>query len=186
MEPEYKDDKLRELMLFIAQRMENNINFGATVLNKVLFFADFLAYATLGVPITGAVYQKLDHGPAPRQLLPEQERLINDGRAVLQTRELGGFVQKRLVPLDDPKLDLFTPDEIALVIQIIDTLGDKTALAMSELSHRLSTGWRAAELHEDIRYATVFLRSPMEHTATQIKFAKELDLELELEYPSAS
>ncbi len=52
--------KLGELMLFISKRTAEDRRFGATKLNKVLFFSDFLAYRLLGDPITGAQYRKLD------------------------------------------------------------------------------------------------------------------------------
>ena len=43
-----KDDResrkrLRELILFIAERCLNNPTFGAVKLNKILFFADFIS-----------------------------------------------------------------------------------------------------------------------------------------------
>ena len=100
----YDDEKFRELMLYIGEQMADDPLFGATVLNKVLFFADSLAYLTLGQPITGAVYQKLEYGPAPRRLLPEQQRLIDDGRAVSQERKYGGRIQSAWSSLTSPGL----------------------------------------------------------------------------------
>lgn len=172
---EYDDEKFRELMLYIADRMESDPAFGATMLNKILFFSDFLAYKDLGQPITGAVYQKLDYGPAPRRLLPEQQRLVRDGRAVVQERMRGGRLQRRLVVLDEPRIDgLFKPSEIALVDRVMAILRGHSAEMVSRVSHITSVGWRAAELHEDIPYGTVFLNPPSPHTPSQVRRAREL------------
>ena len=40
-------DKFRELILYIAQESEGDPNFGATKLNKILFFCDFLGLPRL-------------------------------------------------------------------------------------------------------------------------------------------
>lgn len=170
----YRDDKFRELMLYIAQQMENDLTFGATVLNKVMFFSDFLAYRVLGEPITGATYQKLDYGPAPRRLLPEQQRLTDEGRAVVQARLRGAKTQRRLVALDKPDLDLFRGSEIALVDQVIAALQGYGAAGVSELPHKASVGWLAVELHDDIPYGTIFLSPPKDATPSQVDRAREL------------
>jgi hypothetical protein len=38
------DEKLRELILYVSTLSKDDDNFGATKLNKLLFYADFLAY----------------------------------------------------------------------------------------------------------------------------------------------
>ena len=52
------DNKLRELVLYIAVLSEGDPAFGKVKLNKLLFFADFTAYLSFGKPITGHEYQK--------------------------------------------------------------------------------------------------------------------------------
>src|SRR2546425_884388 len=64
------DEKLAEMILHIAQLSEGDEPFGATKLNKILFYCDFLSYLYHGKPITGQEYQKLPNGPAPRRLVP--------------------------------------------------------------------------------------------------------------------
>ena len=51
--PEYDERKLKELILYVADRCEADPTFGAIKLNKTLFYADFLAFASTGKPITG-------------------------------------------------------------------------------------------------------------------------------------
>jgi hypothetical protein len=42
----HPDKRLGELMLYIAKKSQFDQNFGSTKLNKILFYADFVSYAT--------------------------------------------------------------------------------------------------------------------------------------------
>lgn len=75
----YSEEKLRELILYIAYKSKADPRCGAVKLNKLLYYADFTAYRLLGRSITGAEYQHLQEGPAPRRGLPAQEKLKRDG-----------------------------------------------------------------------------------------------------------
>ncbi len=175
---EFEPDKFAELMLYVADRSVDDPDFGATKLNKILFFSDFMAYDKFGSPITGAVYQKLDHGPAPRPLLPIQRDLISKGSAVITPVSRFNFTQKRLTALREAEIDKFSGEEIALVSQVIEILMGKTASQVSEISHRFA-GWKLADDGEDIPYYTVHLH-PAKLTAEAVdrglRVAKELDL----------
>jgi hypothetical protein len=107
MEPHYDAQKFKELVLYITQAEEDDPSYRATKLNKILFYSDFLAYARLGAAITGAEYQRLKFGPAPRQLPPVQTALQKEGAAVLQERWQYTQTQKRLVALRPPDLTRF-------------------------------------------------------------------------------
>lgn len=76
MKPSYDERKFTELLLYVASRLEADRAGGAVKLDKVLFFADFAHVRRHGVPITGADYQKLEHGPAARRLLPVRNSLV--------------------------------------------------------------------------------------------------------------
>lgn len=67
---------LKELIVYIANKLALHPKFGATKLNKILFYSDFIAYAKLGKSITGEKYQKLPLGPAPKYLLPVRKKWI--------------------------------------------------------------------------------------------------------------
>lgn len=176
MEIEYDETKLAELMLYVANRMSNDTYFGATVLNKALFFSDFFHYAQHGKPITGADYQKLPQGPAPRKLLPVQTDLVNNGSAALRHVQRGSFTQKRLIPLRDADVSRFSGTEIAMVENVIKQLSGHAAKAVSNASHTL-VGWQVAQPKETIPYHSVFLFSePV--TDADIIFAKEAEGEL--------
>lgn len=160
---EYDSDKLRELVLHISRQSEGDPCFGAVKLNKILFYSDFLAYRQFGRAITGAEYQKLNHGPAPRQLKPLCERMRRENALAVRDSEYGGYKQKRTLALREPILGKFTAVEIALVDRIIQNLWGKNATEVSELSHRF-VGWSLAKLGETIPYSAALLtkRDPTE------------------------
>jgi hypothetical protein len=151
------EEKFRELVLYISQKCAGDAKFGATKLNKILYFSDFLAYANSGEAITSFEYQRLPKGPAPRRLLPVRAKMMEDGILGLQEVRLrGGKTQKRSVNLRSPNLKIFTGEEIELVDSVIDALADADAETASELSHRM-VGWQVVSDGETIPYGTIFL-----------------------------
>lgn len=154
---EPNDRKFRELILFISERSEGDAPFGSVKLNKLLFYADFLAYRTFGRAITWQKYQKLDQGPCPRRMLPILRELKNDQDVGLAERDFHGFTQKRTVALREPDLSVFSADEIGLVTELIDEFWGKTAAQISDASHEF-IGWQLAELGEDIPYEVALVK----------------------------
>ena len=55
MEPD--EEKLAELVLYVAREIESDPTGGATKINKILYNAEFSHVRAYGVPITGAPYQ---------------------------------------------------------------------------------------------------------------------------------
>lgn len=152
---EYNEIKLRELILYIAIKSENDESFGAVKLNKLLFYADFFAFITYGKSITGAVYKKLEYGPVPKKLPLVRNKLESAHAAFERKIVLGtGVEQRRLLALRVPDLTHFEPQEIALVDQVLGWARDFSATQISALSHRLSC-WQIPEIGEDIPYHSV-------------------------------
>src|SRR6267154_5777818 len=77
--PEPNEAKFKELVLLVAKQSEGDGTFGATKLNKLLFYIDFLSYLNLGKAVTGMQYQKLDRGPAPKKLVPITKQMTENG-----------------------------------------------------------------------------------------------------------
>lgn len=150
------EDRLRELILYIVARGGEDPLFGATKLNKILYYADFYSYAKFGKPITGVAYQKLENGPAPKRLLPVQEFMEKLGELDITKKQLlHGRWQKRFKALRPANKSLFTKEELELVDEIIADLSGKTAGQVSDESHMLP--WHLTEMNELIPYEFVFL-----------------------------
>jgi len=153
----YDEQKFAEMVLYVCQRCQFDRYFGATKLNKYLFFADFAAYQRTANPISGAEYQRLPNGPAPRKILPVRDRLVRDGALKPVKVDAGsGFTEDRLIPLREPDLTRFSATEIAIIDEVIDTYRDYKAVELSKHSHR-HDGWRLAGDSETIPYFTELL-----------------------------
>src|ERR1035437_5992274 len=159
------DDKLRELVLYVATASEGDEPFGKVKLNKILFFADFEAYLRFGRSITGHEYQKLAQGPAPRALLPLFPGLCKpaqpDDNLAVRVNDYYGRNQERPFALRVPNTKKFAPEELRLVDDLVKKFRGKNAKQMSERSH-MFTGWQVAKLGETIPYhqALIGLRLP--------------------------
>ena len=135
----FNEEKFKELVLYIAQQCKGHPFFGATKLNKLLFFSDFIAFEELGQPITGAEYRALEFGPGPRRWVPIREEMILDGDI---TMERNGQ-QQRVIAQRSPDLELFSQEERKIVDNVIALLEYQDAESVSELSHKF-LGWDAA------------------------------------------
>jgi hypothetical protein len=166
-------DKFAELMLYVAKVCADDPKFGATKLNKILFFSDFLAYRKWGKSITGATYQRLDHGPAPKCLLPVQQHLRRDRSLAIQEIDRYGLKQKRPVALRDPNLDAFDADEIALVNEVVKALHDANAADASELSHGF--WWHIAKAGEEIPIQVSLVELPDDVSLKELAHARSLE-----------
>lgn len=167
------DKRLKELMLHVAQKSEDDPNFGAVKLNKILFFADFMYYMRTGSALTGAVYMRLPNGPAPKRLVPLREELKRAGEATEMTMDLpDGLAQRRLVALRDPDPETFSVRELRFLDSVIAAFRDNNASELSSMSHSLPA-WLVAEDREEIPYEAAFVR-PITSTPQDRLRASEL------------
>ena len=156
-------ERLKDLMLCIADKSRNDTFFGATKLNKLLYYIDFEAHRRWGESITGATYYKLQAGPAPRQLLQARRELFDEGLAAPKEQLVFGNTQQRLVPVASYD-DLVTQRERMrfcdlqekLIDEVISFFWQFNALQISEYSHH-EPGWQLADLKENIPYHTAWL-----------------------------
>jgi len=169
-------EKFKELILYIAQESEGDSTFGATKLNKILFFCDFLSYRAYGESITGQRYFKLPYGPAPRPLVPVVRELIEEGSCIKVPRSRFGRPQETIFAKREADIDVFNSRDIALVDFVMRQLRDNDATQVSDLSHEF-IGWQLAGDQEDIPYETIFLGDPRKLTLTEeeIQYGRRLD-----------
>jgi antitoxin SocA-like protein len=158
------DEKLRELILYLSDLSAQDRHFGAVKLNKLLFYADVLAYQRHGEAITGQEYQALPQGPAPRRLKPVTDKMKKMGE--LRTQEVRinrRFRQLRPIAGRMPNLSKFTKQENDLILEVVQRFWNLNAKQISEESH-LFLGWQLANEGETIPYSTVLIgnRKPTE------------------------
>ena len=169
----YDENKFVEMVLYVADRLQDDCAGGATKLNKVLFFAEFTHLRRHHQAISGCEFQKLAHGPAPRQLLPARRQLIDSGAAELVEEDFLGRPQHRLVPTREANLDVFTDDELKTIEDVLTQLAGMTGTQVSELSHQ-EPGWRLTEVGETIPFSTAFLDYQQVQTPTSERLSKSV------------
>ena len=170
----WDENKFRELVLYVSEKCESDPNFGAVKLNKILFLADFVAYAELGKPISGAEYVALEFGPAPRLLKPIRDEMADRKDIVVKRQQRFGYQQDRVIPLRKANLSLFSGGEISLVDDMISICSEETGRDLTELTHMMC-GWQVASNREVIPYETIYLSSDFdEATRVDRERAREL------------
>ena len=166
-------DKFAELLLYVAKACESDPRFGATKLNKILFFSDFISFRRRRKSITGATYMKLDHGPAPKCMLPVRKTLIEEGHLAIQDADYYGRPQQRPIALRQPNLEAFSGEDISIVDNVIRGLSEWNATQVSELSHGF--WWELAEDKEDIPLAVSLVQIPDQVTESARKHGESLE-----------
>lgn len=171
--------KLKTLVHYVCHKAPNPRKLGATKLNKILFFSDTEAYLSLGRPITGEEYVKHQYGPVSRHLDEvlrelEQNRLIAISEASGYSVHAGApYTQRLFFPLKRPSLDEFTPDEVSIADDMINTIcRQHTARSISELSHDVV--WRSAEIGETLPYYTAFVHTLGEVSPDDMEWAQSV------------
>ncbi len=173
MDDWYDRQKFAELLLYAAAKLKNDPLGGATKLNKVLFFAEMEHFRLHGRPISGCRFQKLEHGPAPRHLLPVRQQLVEAGAATLESETIGNRSLDRLVPRRPADVSLFSPDELESIDRTVERLRGLTATQVSDLSHK-HPGWRLTDEGDDIPLASALLDTPQISTPAIRRVAAEI------------
>ncbi len=138
------EDRLRQMILHVCTRCQDARRFGRIKLNKILWKSDFDSYAARGMPITGCAYQRLRLGPAPKAMLPLLNEMLRDGLLREEETDFGGdIVEKRPIPLVEPKMEYFSPEDLAFVEAAIRYYWTLTGMETSDDSHGMAWQTRA-------------------------------------------
>lgn len=148
-------ERMRELILYIADRCKSDLKFGATKLNKILYHSDFAAFREFGTPITGAQYMRLDFGQVPVHLLPVQKQMLADGDIEMQRADYYTQQQKRIRPKRKSNQLLFEEHELAIVDAVIEELKDFDASTVSYMTH--GRVWEIAKNGQRVPYEAAFV-----------------------------
>jgi hypothetical protein len=164
--------RLGDLILYVARKSETDLRFGATKLNKILYYVDFSAYRLLGRSISGDEYQHLPNGPAPKHLLPVLQELESQGAVARENRQAGPFTQTRVVVRRPVRDSAFTDAERQIVDDVVEVLRPMSAAEVTDVSHK-EFGYRTTEDREVIPYYTAWIGSePL--TDEQIQLGQEI------------
>jgi Protein of unknown function (DUF4065) len=172
-------ERLRELILYIADKCREAPRFGKVMLNKILWKADFDAFAKRGVPVTGRSYQRLKAGPAAIEMPPMLAEMFERGELDIVRADSGDrVVEERLTPTRGAKLRLyFTDDDIAFVDAAIQCFWGMTVAEASDESHGMA--WKTRDDLDAIPYEAAYLsddEASDELLGRMKRYAQELGL----------
>lgn len=147
--------RLREAALYVMKKCEGAESFGLTKLNKILWRADFKAFAARRTPVTGRQYQRLQQGPAPVEMKPILNEMERDGIMKIEKREVGPFEESRPIALVEPSLRYFSADDLAYLDSAIEQYWDFTGRGVSRDSHGIA--WQTRSNGDAMAYDLALL-----------------------------
>lgn len=129
-------DRLRQMILYVSIRNVKAERFGLVKLNKIIWRADFDAFAARGRPITGRAYQRLPQGPAAREMKPLLTEMERDGSITYFETDFGdNVVEYRPIATIGPNLANFTKEDLDFVEASIAHYWNMTGTETSDDSH---------------------------------------------------
>lgn len=155
-ETEFNRTKFEELIVYFATRLPPEAALGRVKLAKLLMHSDFMGYVRHGRSITGATYEKWEHGHLARQQTQVEKDLEAAGVISIEDTDYYGKTLRHIRAHRAPDLSSFSDDELAIVEGAIRLYGHESATYLSELSHQ-ELGWRLTDWKEAIPYNTIFL-----------------------------
>lgn len=154
------DLKTEQLLLYIAEKCKESQNFGATHINKILYYVDNINYLKTGKPISKFTYIRQEFGPTPKPalFLGLRDKLVNEGKISIDVvPDIYGYKQKRIVNKKYPlSLSEISAEEISLIDDIINACTKYNAITMSNLTHD-HLSWKIVKEKEDIPYYAYLL-----------------------------
>jgi len=148
---QFDRDKFKALVLYVIWRAGEARDFGATKLNKVLWFSDARAFEAYGKSITGETYVRQKFGPVPRHMLPVLDELQQEELIETFTERHFDYEVTRYKAHQPPSTSLFSADELGLIDWWIKHIAeDHTATSISEKSHDYA--WQIAKMGEELPF----------------------------------
>jgi uncharacterized phage-associated protein len=141
----------------LLERCAGKPNVGETVLNKLLYFADFNYYELYEEHLTGSKYRKLPFGPVPSQLDTLIQQMIEKEQLQRVKTVYRGYAQTRFLPLVKADLKELKASETEVIDRVIEQMSDWSAAAISQYSHK-DIPWIASKEGEIINYELAFYR----------------------------
>lgn len=167
-------DKFRSLVLYVIWRTGDTPGFGATKLNKVLWFAEARTFEAHGRPIAGETFIREKFGPVPQHIKPVLNELIESGAVQMWVEPYYEFEIHRYRAHEPPDHSVFSPEELSFIDWWIKHIAEEhTASSISEKSH--DYGWQVAGMGEELplhAFLARRLRQPTEDDLEWVRNAK--------------
>ena len=126
----------------------------------MLYFSDFDYYELYEEKLTGELYRKIPHGPAPCHFEEAMEELEDEDKIKQFTIKIGGYDQQKFLSPKKPNMDLLNGKEIQVIEDEIARYAGMNATQISAFSHK-DLPYEATGDGDIIDYELVFYRDPL-------------------------
>ncbi|GIW68328.1 MAG: hypothetical protein KatS3mg099_276 [Candidatus Parcubacteria bacterium] len=155
--PRQDKEKMKEVLLYILNKVGAKPNVGETVLHKLLYFIDFDYYEKYEETLMGATYLRNHHGPTACELRDILREMQEKKEIVAIKHKYFSYHQKKYLPLREPDLTKLSARELEHIDEVLARLADKNAAEIERYSHG-DIPWQVTPPGEHIPYETVFYR----------------------------
>lgn len=158
--PQNNLNKFKQVLLYILAKVGSQPNIGETAIYKLLYFIDFDYYEKYEEQLIGAKYIRNNYGPTPVHFHKIIDEMIKKEQIVQVQSKFFEYPQRKYLPKISANLSKLTGQEIALIDDVLNRLGSKTAKELSEYSHS-DIPWIVKKQGETIDYESVFYRDSL-------------------------
>jgi len=150
--------KTIELIIYISSKFKDRPNYGSTLLGKSLYLIDSMSYLRTGNPITDFTYIKQERGPTPLPsiFLPIRDTLVANKELEKIDADYFGRKQQKFISKREPQIDVFDKDEIFLIDDVLESIGDHNAAEISDYTHQF-LAWIIANDKEELPFYSFLL-----------------------------
>ena len=149
-------NRLKQMILYVSERNVEATRFGLIKLNKIIWKADFDAFAERGVPVTGRAYKRQKYGPVANEMPPVHSEMLRDGYISIKRVDFGeGVIEKRTIAQCAPQTAMFSAEDLRFVNASIVYYWHKTGEEASDDSHGVA--WSTRRNGEPMPYESAYL-----------------------------
>lgn len=150
-------EKLEQAILFFVTRSTDD-GLLTTKLMTLLYFADFDHFERYDVPITGSIYVKLKHGPAPHDANVSLSRMCHRKMIAITTVRTGENELHQITTQLVPNMAVFEPNERAILEQTVVEYMPHSGEELGAMAHN-EEPWIAVAAYEQIPYYLAYYRN---------------------------
>ena len=171
-QPEFDPHKMRELVLLIANHSREDQPIHTNKIGIMMYYSDTRAYRKIGAAISGATYRNMLAGPQPSEYAQQQHNMHQHGDITITTDLSIMNVQQYISPNRTAKLNVFTPEQLVIINDVVDQYGHLSLEDVSETA-RKEIGYRTMKPYENIPYYMSWF-SPKPLTQEQIALGQSI------------
>jgi|GraSoiStandDraft_4_1057263.scaffolds.fasta_scaffold198494_2 hypothetical protein len=146
--------RLKEAILYVAEKSQAMQLFDRIKLNKILWRADFRAFYERRQPVTGRTYQRLPWGPALIEMLPVMQELMKEGALTEEARVHGGSTEYRPIAKAEPVLKFFSREDLEYLDESIEHYRNMTGTERDDQAHGIA--WKSRNDGDAIPYEAAY------------------------------